>query len=122
MNGPLTVDILPRLASVRPEEWAELFATHPDRFELVRLIESSGMDGFSFSSVVVRQAGRPILLVPVFTTVFHLASMNFLDEWDEDARAMVRWGRGLGCRAGSGSRACLMRVQWQWYGAGVLGV
>ena len=85
MNGPLTVDILPRLASVRPEEWAELFATHPDRFELVRLIESSGMDGFSFSSVVVRQAGRPILLVPVFTTVFHLASML-----DGAARAIVK--------------------------------
>ena len=57
-----------------------------------------------------------------FPKVFHLASMNFLDEWDEDARAMVRWGCGLGCWAGSGSRACLMRVQWQWYGAGVLGV
>ncbi|MFI5378372.1 MAG: GNAT family N-acetyltransferase [Tepidisphaerales bacterium] len=85
MSDPLTADILPRLASVRSEEWAGLFAGHPDPFELVRLIESSGMDGFSFSSVVVRQDGRPILLVPVFETVFDLASML-----DGARRAIVR--------------------------------
>lgn len=75
MRRSLTVDIVPKLTSVSADEWTSLFVDHPDSHELVGLIESSGMDGFSFHSVVVRESNRPVLLAPLFETVFELSGM-----------------------------------------------
>ncbi len=75
MLSELTVDVSERVASIEPAEWAALFPGHPDSIELVRLTESCGLDGFSFASVVVRHAGRPVLLVPLFQTTFDITHM-----------------------------------------------
>ena len=75
MFSELTVDVVDRVASIEPAEWAALFPGHPDSYELVRLTEACGLDGFSFGSIVVRHAGRPVVLVPLFRTTFDLANM-----------------------------------------------
>ncbi len=65
-----------RLDPVSGEQWARLFPGHPDPFELVRLVQSCGMDGFSFRSIVVTDsdslAAMPILLIPLFDVEFAL--------------------------------------------------
>ncbi|MGA2502140.1 MAG: GNAT family N-acetyltransferase, partial [Tepidisphaeraceae bacterium] len=75
MFSELTVDVVDRVASVEPAQWAALFPGHPDSYELVRLTESCGLNGFSFGSIVVRHAGRPVVLVPLFRTTFDLARL-----------------------------------------------
>lgn len=75
MTPTLTIHRADRMTSVSAEEWAALFPIHPDPYQLVRLLDDCGMDGFRFGSLVVRDAGRPILLVPLFFTVMDLAAM-----------------------------------------------
>jgi hypothetical protein len=77
MSDDLMVSIHDRLRSVSTADWQRLFPSHPDSPELLDLIQSSGMDDFAFHSIVVRQGGRPILLLPIFQTTLNLA--NVLD-------------------------------------------
>ncbi len=77
MSNRLSVAIHDRLDSISVEDWDVLFAGHPDSYAMVRLVQSSGMDGFSFHSIVVRDGAVPILLLPLFDAVFDLK--NLLD-------------------------------------------
>jgi len=75
MTFNLTIQLADRLTSVSNQEWAALFPAHPDPYALVRFVEDVGMEGFQFQSLVVRDANRPILLVPLFRTVMNMAAM-----------------------------------------------
>ena len=52
-----------------------MFAGHPDSREAILLIESVGMEGFTFRSIVVSDDAGPVLYVPLFVVRFELVSM-----------------------------------------------
>lgn len=93
MSNSLSVEIHSKLVPVTDSEWRLLFPDSPDPVELVRLVEKSGFNGFAFHSLVVRQEDRPILLLPLFETKYHLADAlggmagtvaGFVDRWIPD--------------------------------------
>src|SRR5258708_2266537 len=62
-------------ASLNPlscKEWTSLFPDHPDAGEMINLMGASGMDGFEFSSIVIRDDQGPVLLLPLFITHYDL--------------------------------------------------
>jgi len=59
---------------VTPDEWQRLFPGFPDNLALIQHIQESGMDRFSFYSIVVREKEHPILLVPLFETRYEVHS------------------------------------------------
>ena len=90
MSNLLSVEIHSNLVPVRDNEWRLLFSESPDAVELVRLVEASGFDGFNFHSLVVRLDDRPILVLPLFETKYHLTDAiggmaskvaGFIDRW-----------------------------------------
>src|SRR6516162_1396936 len=48
--------------------WARLYPDHPDSAEMIRLMDTCGMDDFEFSSILVKNNEGPLLLLPLFTT------------------------------------------------------
>ena len=95
MLDRLICEIHPQLDVVTPEEWRRLFPDLPDGPEMIRLIQRSGIDGFAFHSIVVREEGRPVLLLPLFETIYDMATFV-----DVEARPIVsaigRWWPALG--------------------------
>ena len=77
MSDTLTCEVYPRLDAISAEEWAFLFPDSLDSVEMFQLLQRSRPDGFAFHSIVVRQAGKPILVVPLFETRYRLSI--FLD-------------------------------------------
>lgn len=69
-------EIVESLVPVDEVLWNELFCGHPDSYALVRLMDESGLDGFKFFSLLVRDAnaaGEIIAILPVFETHYSLA-------------------------------------------------
>jgi len=75
MLHTLTCDVAPRLDAVSPAEWRHLFPDLLDSLEMVRCIQDCGIAGFTFHSIVVRKAQRPILLLPLFETDYRLSAL-----------------------------------------------
>jgi len=72
MSNALSVEVHSKLVPVQDNDWCRLFPESPDPVELVRLVEKSGFNGFVFHSLVVRLEDRPILVLPLFETRYHL--------------------------------------------------
>ncbi len=75
MSDAFSCEVSPRLDVLSPAEWQRLFPGLLDSMELVRLVQDAGLDGFSFHSIVVRDAGRPILMLPIFETHYPLSTL-----------------------------------------------
>ena len=75
MLKTLACDVVPRLDAVGPTDWQRLFPDLLDSLEMIRLIQRVGLDGFRFHSIVVRENERPILLLPLFETVYDLSAL-----------------------------------------------
>ncbi len=75
MATELVCEIHPRLDAVSAEEWRRLFPDLPDSLEMIRLLQRCGIEGFVFHSIVVRWRDRPLLLLPLFETDYHLSGL-----------------------------------------------
>ena len=75
MRETLVCDVLPRIDGVSPAEWQRLFPDLPDSLEMLQLIQGVGLNGFRFHSIVIREGERPILLLPLFETVYDLSTL-----------------------------------------------
>ncbi len=75
MHPRLRATVHNRLDSIGPDDWRALFANHPDSYEMIRLVQASGMNGFSFHSIVVHCADAPVLLLPLFNAALDLKSL-----------------------------------------------
>ncbi len=70
----LRVEVACRLDVLTALEWQRLFPGFPDSLEMIQHIQSAGMDRFSFHSLVVWDADRPILMLPLFETRYAVHS------------------------------------------------
>ena len=104
MPNSLSVEIHSKLVPVNDDDWRRLFPESPDSVEHVRLVEKSGFNRFAFHSLVVRQEERPILLLPLFETEYHLAEAldgfagkmaNVLERWLPNLLRLRVLGVGL---------------------------
>jgi hypothetical protein len=68
----LSIKLNDRLVSVSDADWSRLFPNLADSPELVRLAETTGCEGFLMQSIVVAKDDRPIVLLPMFTTLYRL--------------------------------------------------
>ena len=75
MPGHLTCDITPRFDAVSPEQAAYLFSDLSDTLDMIRFVQECGVPGFTFHSLVVRQAQQPILVLPLFETDYCFSQM-----------------------------------------------
>jgi len=73
-SGKLTCVCAPRLDGVSAAELERLFPEPSSTAPLLSLLQESGIDGFNLRSVVVFQDDVPILLLPLFETVFDLST------------------------------------------------
>ncbi len=83
----LTYELHDRLNPFSAELWTSFFSDHPDPAELIKLVEFSGLADFQFKSIVVRQNGEPVLLLPLFRTHYSLSTTL-----DDSAK---RWAAAL---------------------------
>lgn len=77
------ISITPGWPGVAPEQWERLCPGHPDAAELLQLISDSGMDDFSFHSLVVRWQGAPRIVLPLTVTRYPI-----LTTLDGDAKTI----------------------------------
>ncbi len=75
MPADLTCEVRPRFEAITPEESALLFSELSDTLGMIRFIQDCGVPGFTFHSLVVRQAHRPILLLPLFETDYRFSNL-----------------------------------------------
>lgn len=57
---------------IAPADWDVCFAGDPESWAYYRAVESAGLSGFACSVFQVRDAGRPVLVAPAFTTEYRL--------------------------------------------------
>lgn len=74
MNRLITYEFHNCLQPLTDEQWAQLFPGHPDSPSMIRLMESSGLEGFQFHSIVARIGEEPVLLLPLFESHYSIAS------------------------------------------------
>lgn len=72
---------MPALDGVAPEELGRLFPLSSSSAPLLSLLQESGLEGFSLTSILVLRDDVPILLLPLFETRFDLSS--FVDGWSK---------------------------------------
>jgi hypothetical protein len=70
----ITFQYFDKLKSVSNAEWQHLFAGHPDSAELITFMETHGLEGFQFGSVVASLHGEPVLLAPLWFTNYSIAT------------------------------------------------
>jgi len=70
----ITFQYYDKLKSVSNADWLRLFAGHPDSAELISFMETRGLEGFQFGSVVASLDGQPILLAPLWFTNYSIAT------------------------------------------------
>ncbi len=93
--GTLVATVEPAVVPVDNASWSRHFAGHPDVPEAIALTQKSGMQGFDFFSIVVRDRGEPILIVPMFcgdfayATTFDGAVKEALIKAEAYARSLV---------------------------------
>lgn len=75
----LTCKCMPRLDGASAAELGRLFREPSSTAPLLSLLQESGIDGFSLSSIVVLNNDVPVLLLPLFETRLDLSS--FVDGW-----------------------------------------
>ncbi len=75
MSAKLTCEVLPRFEAASLEESSRLFSDLSDTTEMIRFIQDCGVPGFTFHSLVVRQARQPVLLLPLFETDYRLSNL-----------------------------------------------
>jgi uncharacterized protein len=75
----LTCNYLPRLDAVPAADLERLFPEPSTTAPMLSLLQESGVAGFKLGSIVVFQAGVPILLWPLFETRFDLST--FVQGW-----------------------------------------
>lgn len=73
LHKTLRVEVHETVNSIDHDEWQCLFAGHPDTSQNVRLMESIGVEGFQFQSIVV-WTERPIVFMPLFETRFPVST------------------------------------------------
>lgn len=81
---------LPRLDGVSPADLAHLFPEPSSTGGFLSLLEGTGVDGFTLSSIVVLYDDTPVLLLPLFETRFDLSS--FVEGW---SKKMLHLAGGL---------------------------
>jgi uncharacterized protein len=74
----LTLEVHGELKPVDSRTWATMFPGHPDPPEMIDLMALAGMDGCIHHSILVKNAARPVLLLPVFEMAYDLTTT--LDE------------------------------------------
>jgi hypothetical protein len=85
----LTCHCLPRLDGVSPEELGRLFPEPSSTAPLLSLLQESGIGGFHLGSIVVLKDDAPILLLPLFESLFDLST--FTEGWTKrPLKAAVR--------------------------------
>jgi len=78
MNN-LSCKVVPRIDGVSPAELERLFPEPSITAPLLSLLQDSGVNGFTFRSIVVLKDDAPILLLPLFETRFDLST--FVEGW-----------------------------------------
>ncbi len=78
MNN-LTCNCVPRLDGVSSAELGRLFPKPSSTAPLLSLLQESGIDGFTLRSIVVLRDDAPILLLPLFESLFDLST--FAEGW-----------------------------------------
>jgi len=73
MNN-LTCNCVPRLDVVSSAELGRLFPEPSSTAPLLSLLQESGIDGFNLRSIVVSKDDAPILLLPLFESLFDLST------------------------------------------------
>jgi hypothetical protein len=85
----LTCDCVPWLDGVPAAELGRLFPAPSSTAPLLSLLQESGIDGFSLRSIVVLQDDAPVLLLPLFESLFDLSA--FARGWvKQSLKAAVR--------------------------------
>ena len=88
MNN-LTCHCVPRLDGVPPAELRRLFPDSSSTAPLLSLLQESGVEGFNLRSIVVLRDDAPILLLPLFESLFDLSA--FAEGWiQQSLKAAVR--------------------------------
>ena len=75
----LTCKSVPWLDGVSSAELSRLFPEPSSTAPLLSLLQESGIDGFKLRSIVVLKDDAPILLLPLFETLFNLST--FAEGW-----------------------------------------
>jgi hypothetical protein len=70
----LSLEVSQRLDVLSSAEWERLFPDFPDSLEMIQHIQAVGIAQFSFHSLLVRDEGRPILMLPLFETRYKVHS------------------------------------------------
>jgi uncharacterized protein len=78
MNN-LTCTCVPRLVGVSAADLERLFPVPSSAASLLSLLQETGVEGFTFRSIVVSKDDVPLLLLPLFETRFDLSS--FVEGW-----------------------------------------
>ena len=78
MNN-LTCKVVPGIDGVSPAELGRLFPEPSITAPLLSLLQDSGVNGFTFRSIVVLTNEAPILLLPLFETRFDLST--YVEGW-----------------------------------------
>ena len=78
MNN-LTCTCVPRLVGVSAADLGRLFPAPSSTASLLSLLQETGIEGFTFRSIVVSKDDVPLLLLPLFETRFDLSS--FVEGW-----------------------------------------
>lgn len=73
--SPHSSVLSPLVDTITRAQWEALFPDHPDSFDMVRLTQSAGIDGFTFRHIVVREGDLPVLLLPLFEVRLELADL-----------------------------------------------
>ena len=88
MNN-LTCNCVPRLDGVPAAELGRLFPELSSTAPLLSLLQESGIGGFNLRSIVVLKDDAPILLLPLFESLFDLST--FTEGWiKQSLKAAVR--------------------------------
>ena len=79
----LTCKCVPRLDGLSTADLGRLFPEPSSTAPFLSLLQESGIDGFTLSSIVVLKDDSPILLLPLFETRFDLST--FAEGWIKKA-------------------------------------
>ncbi len=92
----LTCEVHSHINPLPVSEWKRLFHNSPDPVELINLVQRSGIDGFAFHSILIKEGTNPILVLPLFETNYNISKMV-----DENARKafdfITGWSSKLFC-------------------------
>ena len=71
----LTCEVHSHINPLHISEWKRLFNNSIDPIELINLVQRSGIDGFVFHSILIKEGEKPILLLPLFETNYNISKM-----------------------------------------------